>query len=115
MGWWFSALSAVPWLVIVGAYLEACVARMVLSRWPRPMFDDPKQLATAPLHSAIQILLVSLFVTIPLVIFWAVWNWRKIFSDWRYRACIGAFAAGLLAFWALAHYDPGRVWYWFFD
>jgi hypothetical protein len=39
--WWFSALCAIPWLLLVGVYAEACVARLVLSRWPRPMFDDP--------------------------------------------------------------------------
>jgi hypothetical protein len=37
---WLSALSAIPWLLITAVYTEACVVRLVLSRWPRPMFDD---------------------------------------------------------------------------
>ena len=116
IGWWFSALCTMPWLVIVGAYLEACVVRLVLSRWPRPMLDDPKNLATAPLHFVNQILLVSLFVSIPLLIVWAAWNWRKIiFGDWRYRVEMGVYSVGLLVVWALIRYDPGHVWYWFFD
>jgi hypothetical protein len=60
VGRWFSALCAIPWLVTVSAYAEACVARLVLSRWPRPMSDDPKQLATAPLHLVFQLLFLSL-------------------------------------------------------
>jgi hypothetical protein len=105
-----------PRLVIVGGYLEACVARLILSRWPRPMLDDVKQLATAPLHSVNQMLLVSLFGTIPLPIVWAAWNWRKIiFGDWRYPAGMRMFAVGLVFVWAFMKYDPGRVWYWFLD
>ena len=112
---WFSALCAIPWLVIIGVYMEACFARLVLSRWPRPMFDDPKQLATAPLHLVFQVLLLSLCVAIALLFVFSVWNWRKIVSDWRYSVRIGVFTAGLLATCLLAHYDPGHVWDWFLD
>jgi hypothetical protein len=113
--WWFSALCAFPWLVTGGVYLEASVVRLVLSRWPRPMFDDPKQLSTAPMHLVLQLLLMSLGIVIPLVIILAAWNWRKLFSDWRYTVCIGMFAAGLLAMWILSSYDPGHIWDWFVD
>jgi hypothetical protein len=112
---WFSALCAIPWLVTVSAYAEACVARLVLSRWPRPMSDDPKQLATAPLHLVFQLLFLSLIVVIPLMIAWVMRNWRKVIRDWRYRLRFGLFAVGVLAFWTLTHYDPGHVWDWFFD
>jgi hypothetical protein len=109
--WWFSPLCAVSWLVIFGAYLEVIIARLSVSRWPRPMLDDPKQLATAPLHSVNQILLFSLVVTVPLLIVWAAWNWRKFsFGNWRYRAGMSAFTVGLVVVWALMQYDPGRVW-----
>ena len=54
---WFSAPFAVPRLLVVGAYLETCAARLVLSRWTRPSYDDPKQLATAPFHLILQLLL----------------------------------------------------------
>jgi hypothetical protein len=114
--WWFSPLCATPWLVIFGVYLEVCIARLSLSRWPRLMLDDPKQLATAPLHSVNEILLFSLVVTVPVLIVWASWNWRKIaFGDRRYRVGMGAFTVGLVFVWALMQYDPGRVWYWFLD
>jgi len=112
---WFSALCAVPWLLVVGAYLEAYAARLVLSRWPRPSYDDPKQLATAPFHLILQLLLLSLGVAIPIVVFLAAWNWRKVCSDWRYRVHVAVFLVGVATFWVLANYDPGRVWDWFFD
>jgi hypothetical protein len=112
---WLSALSLIPWLLIIGAYMEACVVRLSLSRWPRPMFDDPKQLATAPLHLVFQVLSLSLRVAIPLLLVFGVWNGSKILNDWRNSLRIGIFAIGLLAIWLLAHYDPGRVWDWFLD
>jgi hypothetical protein len=112
---WFSALCAIPWLVTISAYAEACVVRLVLSRWPRPMSDDPKQLSTAPLHLVFQLLFLSLIVAIPLMIAWVMRSWRKVIRDWRYRVGFGLFVAGVLAFWTLTHYDPGHVWDWFFD
>jgi hypothetical protein len=115
VGRWFSALCAIPWLVTLSAYAEACAARLVLSRWPRPMSDDPKQLATAPLHLVFQVLFLSLIFAIPLMITWVMRNWRKVIRDWRYSVRLGLFVVGVLAFWTLTHYDPGHVWDWFFD
>jgi hypothetical protein len=111
---WLSAICAIPWLAIVGVYMEAGAARLVLGRWPRPMLDDPK-LATAPLDLVLWALLLSLGVAVPLLIVFAVGNCRKIIGDWRYRVRIGVFAIGVLAIWTLTHYDPGRVWAWFLD
>ena len=79
------------------------------------MLDDPKELATAPLHCVFLVLVLSMGIAIPLLIVWAIQNWRKIQSDWQYRVRIGVFAMGLLAFWLLVHFDPGRVWDWFLD
>jgi hypothetical protein len=90
--WWLSALCCVPWLLLVGPYVEICFARLVLSRWPRPMLDDPKELPTAPPHFVFQLLVLSLVVAIPLLIAFTAWNWRRILSDWRYSARVGAFA-----------------------
>jgi hypothetical protein len=115
MRWWFLALCATPWLLIVGVYLEACVARLMLSRWPRPMVDDPKQFVPAPLDWAVNVLELSFVVAIPLLVGLAVRNWRKVLTDWRYSVIIGAFGAGLLAIFILSAYDPGRVWKWFWD
>jgi hypothetical protein len=112
---WFTALCAVPWLMVGGAYLEAFAARLVLSRWPQPSHDDPKQLATAPVHLVLQLVLISLGVAIPLVVVFVMWNWRKVVSDWRYRVRIAVFGVGVAAFWILTRYDPGRIWDWFFD
>jgi hypothetical protein len=112
---WFSIVSVLPWIVIASVYLEAGAARLVLSRWPRPMLDDPKQLPTAPLHAVLQILVVSLTLAVPLMIGSAAWNWRRVFSDSRYSVRILVFGGGLLALWLLATHDPGRVWHWFLD
>lgn len=113
--WWFSALCTLPWLVFLGPYVEACAARLALSKWPRPTLDDPKQLATAPLHFVFQLLFLALNATVPLLILLVFWKWRRILSDWRYSVSVGMFAVGLLSIWFAIHYDPGRVWDWFFD
>ena len=101
--------------MIFGAYMEVCVVRLTLSRWPRPNLDDPKQLAVEPLHLLVMLLFLSLAVAIPSLIVLAICNWRKFLSDWRYSAHVGTFAAGILILWALINYDPGNVWFWFFD
>ena len=79
------------------------------------MFDDPKQFAPAPLDWAVNVIELLFFAAIPLLIGWAVWNWRKILTDRRYSVLIGVFAVGLLAIFILSAYDPGRVWKWFWD
>lgn len=104
-----------PWVGLFGVYAEACLARLFLSRWPRPMLDDPKQLTTAPLHLIFQLALLSLLIVIPIVVVSAVRNRRKFLTDRRYTAKLSLFAVGLLAIWIVFHYDPGRVWYWFLD
>ncbi len=108
------ALCAIPWLVIFGAYMEVCLVRLTLSRWPTNL-DDPKQVAVEPLHLLVMLLFISLAVAIPSLIVLAICNWRKFLSDWRYSAHVGTFAAGILILWALINYDPGNVWFWFFD
>jgi hypothetical protein len=115
IGLWFSILCAIPWVVIGAAYVEVCIARLVLSRWPRPMLDDPKELATAPLHCVFLLLVPSMGIALPLLIVWVLRNWRKVQSDRQYRVHIGVFAVGFLAFCLLVHFDPGRVWDWFLD
>ena len=112
---WLTMLCLTPWLLIVGAYMEAFVVRLLLSRWPRPMLDDPKNLATAPLHLVLQILSLSLIVTTPLLMIFGARNWRRMLEEKRYSLMMGVFAVGLAAFWLLNKYDPGRVWDWFLD
>lgn len=113
--WLFTALCAIPWLIILGAYFEICVARLALSRWPHTLADDPKIVAIEPVHLLVMLLFVSLVIAIPVVVVLAAWNWRRLLSEWRYSAHIVAFAIGLLALWILIDYDPGNVWYWYFD
>lgn len=113
--WWFSALCAFPLLALAGPYVEACIVRLVLSRWPRPSFDDPGQLATAPLHLVLWVLLAAWPATILLPVVLAALKWREILSNWRYAVSIGVSAVGSLAFLLLVHYDPGRIWDWFLD
>jgi hypothetical protein len=95
--------------------MEACVVRLVLSRWPRPNTDDPKSLPTASLHFLFQLLFLSLWVAIPLLIGLTVWKWVKASINWRYAVHVAVAAVGLLALLLLAYYDPGRVWDWFLD
>src|SRR5215467_12123288 len=97
--WWLSALCVTPWLVVTGPYVEACVVRLALSRWPRPMLDDPKNLPTAPLHFVFQLLLLVLSFAIPFLVFAAAWSWRKILKDWRYSVRVGIFVIGLITAW----------------
>jgi hypothetical protein len=102
-------------MMIGGVYLEFCWERLVLSRWPRPMLDDPKDLVTELLGLVVWVLLLSLLLAVPSLIVLVIRNWRKIINERQYLVRIGVFAAGLLAFWLLVHFDPGRVWYTFFD
>jgi hypothetical protein len=102
--------------LIAAVYTEAFVARLALSRWPRPLFDDPKQFAPAPLDWAVNVLELSFVVAVPLLIGLAGRNWRKVLTDWRYSVLIGVFGAGLLAIFILSiAYDQGHVWKWFWD
>ncbi|HEX7960846.1 MAG TPA: hypothetical protein VF493_13065 [Terriglobales bacterium] len=112
---WLTALCAIPWLLIIVGYIEACVVRLVLSKWPRPCTDDPKQLSTAPVHLSFQILFLFLYGAIPLLIAFALWNWREVLSDSRYSRRLGAFVVGLFAIWVLVQYDPGHIWDWLLD
>ena len=111
--WWFSAACAIPWLVAVSPYLEACVFRLTLSRWPHPM-DDPGQSPSLVLSVFYALFLLS-FLAIPLPMFLALWNYPKILHDRRYSIRVAVMAVGLIAIWCLNHYDPGRVWDWFLD
>src|SRR5262245_731564 len=111
--WWFSAACAIPWLAALGPYLEACAFRLSLSRWPRPMLDDPGHVLASPLLLVLDALFLLSFLAIPLPMFLALWNYRKILADWRYSIRIAVMAVGLIAICCLNHYDPGRVWDWF--
>jgi len=113
--WFFTALCLTPWLVILGAYGEICLARLSLSRWPDAMTDDPKLVAIEPLHLLVLLLFLSLLGVAPLIVLLAAWNWRKLLGDWRYFVHVGLFGAGVLTLWMLLDHDPGNVWYWFFD
>jgi hypothetical protein len=107
--WWFSAPGAIRWLLIVGVYTEARVARLVLSRWPRPVFDDPKQFAPAPLDWAVNVRersfschsVADRFGRMEL----AQGSCRLAILSAYWRI-----AAGLLASFILSVYDSGRVW-----
>jgi len=110
--WWFSALCAMPWLALAGPYIEACVVRLVLLRWPRPMVDN---LRLNLLDLLVWMFLISSVIAIPLLILLVTSKWREIRGNWRYAVHISVAAVGLLALVLLFHYDPGRVWDWFLD
>jgi hypothetical protein len=112
---WFTALCTVPWLLITMAYVEWGCAFVALARWPRPNLDDPKRLATAPIHVAFQAMAFSALAAIPVVVVIVAKNWQTIFLDRRYSVRVGAFVLGLVVVGALSRYDPGDVWKWLAD
>jgi len=79
------------------------------------MLDDPGQVPASPLLFVLDLLILLAFVAIPLPMFLALWNCRKILSDWRYSLPIAVFAVGWKAIWLLKKYDPGRIWDCFLD
>ena len=112
---WVSTVCAIPWLAISVIYTEALAARLVLSRWPRPMLDDPKWLGSWGFDCVGWLLLVSILWAIPMMIVFTLWNWRMVFDDKRYWVRIGAFVVGVLVLKSLQYYDPAHVWAWFLD
>lgn len=83
------------------------------------MADDPKQLATAPLHLIFQLLFIACLPVLPVLfiglIIWAGFRWRTVIHDPQYSLRIGIFGLGMVALWIFVNHDPGRVWDWFLD
>jgi hypothetical protein len=114
----YTVLAASPWCVIVGVYLEACLTRLSLGRWPIPMQDDPKGLVTVvttPLHCLLALLCVALLLAVPSSVFLAMVSWRELKRDWHYALRLAIFAVGLIVLVQLVRMDPGDIWRWFLD
>ena len=116
---WLVAASVMPWLAAVVPYIEAIAARAALSRWPRPMLDDPKGLPTGWLHCVFILLLLSAWVVVIVLLVLlpvsVAKHWREFRTDWRYSAYAATFCIGVATLWVVIHQDPGRVWNWFLD
>jgi hypothetical protein len=112
---WFLLVSAVPWLLIVTGYVEAVLASVVLGHWPRPSLDDPKQLATAPLHLIYQLLFIGLLPAFFWLIFMTISHRKALRAPSFYPFGWGIFLSGALILHFLTSADPGNVWYWLAD
>lgn len=108
-----------PILVVLSLYLSWFAARGVLGRWPRPMFDDPKNIhgGWMWLYDATWGLILwgtpaFLIGAVGMAAFVLV----KRNSNWKLRLLdlgVSMFLfAGLIGF---LEWDPHNVWYWFFD
>jgi hypothetical protein len=114
----YTVLAAYPWSVIAGVYLEAGLTRLSIGRWPTPMQDDPKGLATiltTPLHLLLALLFLGLLLAVPASIVLAVVSWRELKRDWRFRLHLALFAVGLIVLVQFVRLDPGDIWRWFLD
>jgi hypothetical protein len=114
----YTILAVYPWCVIGGVYLEACLTRLSIGRWPIPMQDDPKGLVTivtTPLHCLLALLCVGLLLAVPSSAFLGVVIWRDLKRDWRYALRLAIFAVGSIVLVQLVRIDPGDIWRWFLD
>ena len=112
---WFVAACLLPWVVLIDPYVEALVVRVVLSRWPRPILDDPKGLPTWPLHCLFQLLFVSLGVAFVTLILSVARYWPRLRTDWRYGAWTLGFCLGVATLWFASHSGPRWIWDWYLD
>ena|SRR5687768_8669041 len=112
---WFRNLCLLPMLALGCVYFETLVAALTLGHWPVPSVNDPKHLLTAPLHLVSTALVLLLHPLLLLVVAVAAQNWRVIRSNAAYWPWLSVLGLG----WALivlsGHFDPGAVWYWWWD
>jgi len=112
---WFKLLCLFPVVTAVCVYAEAVFAWAFLGHWPRPSFNDPKSLSTAPIH---WLSTLFVFLAYPAAIFLiavAVKNWRVVRVARIYWPWLIFFTVTFVALETVGHYDPGQVWYWWWD
>ena len=112
--WWFGVLALLPALATTSVYAEAFLASRALHHWPIPSVEDPKHLATAPLHVISTILLLSV---LPGAIFLAavsIKNWRLLRSPSRYWVWLAIFALSFMLQLWFGHNDAS-TWEWWWD
>jgi hypothetical protein len=111
----FALIAAYPWIFMTAVYLEACLVRVSLGRWPVPMTDSPSSLFTQIVGCLASLLAIGLAIAVPVAIALTVASWKDFRRDWRYLVRPTIFALGVFGLVQLVHYDPGRIWTWFMD
>jgi len=112
---WFLVVSSIPWLLIIAAYVEALAAWYFLGHWPRPMLDDPKNIATKPLHLIYVLLLLGFVPAFFLLVLLTVSNCKAIRARSLYSVGWVIFVLGAIALFFVVRADPGNVWEWLAD
>ena len=112
---WFRNLCLVPSLVLFSVHAEALSATVALGHWPVPSVDDPKYLATAPMHLVSTALVLLLYPLSLMLVVVALKNWRVVRYQIAYSRWCAIFVLGWAGIYLSSFYDPGGVWYWWWD
>ena len=112
--WWFLCLAGLPALSTILVYGEACIASLMLGHWPIPYVDDPKQLATAPLHFVSTLVLLAVLPGAIFLTAVSIKNWRTLRTSHVYWPWIG-FLVVSLAFLLWISRTETRTWSWWAD
>jgi hypothetical protein len=112
-----SALLAYPLLVACSLYGEWLLARAVLGHAPRPSLDDPKDIAGSRwLHILTALLLMGMVLAAPsglaANVLHLVMNRPGAMRSLVRLVLLVVLWVGIFA---LLHWDPGRVMYWWLD
>ena len=97
--WWFKAATLLPGVTAAFVHAEAWLASLALGHWPVPSLDDPKDLATWPVHSLSWGLFLAMYPAAIVVMSTLASRWRTSASVARYRWWVGAFVASWSLFW----------------
>jgi hypothetical protein len=72
----FALIAAYPWIFMTAVYLEACLVRVSLGRWPVPMTDSPSSLFTQIVGCVASLLAIGLAIAVPVAIALTVASWK---------------------------------------
>jgi hypothetical protein len=108
---WFGLLCVFPALSTVFVYAEAALARAALGHWPIPNVNDPKDLATWPLHFVSAAFVLGAIPALVFLTAIAVKNWRVLRAPSRYWFWLAVFAATCLS----GDLVPTQIWQWWWD
>jgi len=112
---WFVLLCAAPLIVSISVYVEASIAALSLGHWPTPSVNDPKDLATWPLHLLVAALVLTVYPAAIFTVAVTARSWRVLRTASAYRWWFAMFIVGHIGIQLSARFDPWRVWYWWWD
>jgi hypothetical protein len=78
--WWPGLVALAPAFFVAVVYLEAFLASRALGHWPIPSLEDPKGLATAPLHLVSSALFLALVPAAAALLVFVGVKWREVFT-----------------------------------